>query len=103
MLGPWGGEGDRCVSQPWGSLQHWPPGAPTLTPLPRGPLTVPGAGLASSGAAFLTRQAGIQAARTSAFRTQKSSSTSRPCRSARIREGTVRVHERPEQGREGVS
>lgn len=73
---------------------------------------MPGAGRASSGAAFLARQAGVQAARASAFRTQKSSSTARPCVSKGqhgVNEGLPKVSEksemshRSEEGQQGVS
>lgn len=60
---------------------------------------MPGAGLASSGAAFLPRQAGVQAARASAFRTQKSSRTTRPCArkgQCGVNEGLAKVSERSE-------
>lgn len=102
---------DRRVSQLWGGLQPWPLGVPILTPQPREALTVPGAGLASSGAAFLARQAGVQAARASAFSTQKSSSTARPCVSKgqcgvnkRLPEVSERAEmsHRSEEGQQGV-
>lgn len=73
---------------------------------------MPGAGLASSGAAFLPRQAGVQAARASAFTTQKSSSTARPCASkdqCGVNEGLAKVSERSEmshrseEGHQGLS